>query len=193
MVFVDKAFRSEQGLEEVLKVEPPWWDSWSEVSSDMSGLFATLWAIAHQAPPRSLGFSRQEYWSGLPFPSPGDLLDPGIKPRSPALQADTLTSEPPRQTPDGISALLRRRNQGFLSFMRLIWARRLLSPSQKVGSHQDTKSAGILILDFPAFRLWEINICCLRHPVYGFFCCCCCCCFFFFCSSILNRVRQILF
>ena len=42
-----------------------------------------------------MGFSRQEYWSGLPFPSPGDLPDPGIKPRSPALQADTLPSEPP--------------------------------------------------------------------------------------------------
>ena len=42
-----------------------------------------------------MGFSRQEYWSGLPLPSPGDLHDPGIKPRSPALQADALTSEPP--------------------------------------------------------------------------------------------------
>ena len=41
-----------------------------------------------------MGFSRQEYWSGLPFPSPGDLPDPGIEPRSPALQADTLPSEP---------------------------------------------------------------------------------------------------
>ena len=50
--------------------------------------------VAHQAPP-SMGFSRQEYWSGLPFPSPGDLPDPGIKPRSPTLQADALTSEPP--------------------------------------------------------------------------------------------------
>ena len=57
-------------------------------------LFATLWTVAHQAP-LSMGFSRQEYWSGLPFPSPGDLPDPGIKPRSPALQADALTSEPP--------------------------------------------------------------------------------------------------
>ena len=57
-------------------------------------LFATPWTVAHQAPP-SMGFSRQEYWSGLPFPSPGDLRDPGIKPRSPALQADVLTSEPP--------------------------------------------------------------------------------------------------
>ena len=43
----------------------------------------------------SIEFSRQEYWSGLPFPSPGNLPDPGIKPRCPALQADSLTSEPP--------------------------------------------------------------------------------------------------
>ena len=57
-------------------------------------LFATPWTVAHQAPP-SMGFSRQEYWSGLPFPFPEDLPDPGIKPRSPALQADALTSEPP--------------------------------------------------------------------------------------------------
>ena len=57
-------------------------------------LFATPWTVAYQAPP-STGFSRQEYWSGLPFPSPGDLPDSGIEPGSPALQADTLTSEPP--------------------------------------------------------------------------------------------------
>ena len=57
-------------------------------------LFATPWTVAHQAPP-SMGFSRQEYWSGLPFPSPGDLPDPGIEPRSPSLQADALPSEPP--------------------------------------------------------------------------------------------------
>ena len=50
--------------------------------------------VAHQTP-LSMGFSRQEYWSGLPFPSPGDLPNPGIKPVSPALQADALTSEPP--------------------------------------------------------------------------------------------------
>ena len=42
-----------------------------------------------------MGFSRQEYWSGLPFPSPGGLPDPGIEPRSPALEAEALTSEPP--------------------------------------------------------------------------------------------------
>ena len=57
-------------------------------------LFATLWTVAYQAPP-SMGFSRQEYWSGVPFPSPEDLLDPGIEPRSPALQADALPYELP--------------------------------------------------------------------------------------------------
>ena len=57
-------------------------------------LFATPWTVAYQAPP-SIGFSWQEYWRGLPFPSPGDLPDPGIEPGSPAFQADTLTSEPP--------------------------------------------------------------------------------------------------
>ena len=62
----------------------------------------TPWTVAYQAPPSvayqappSVGFSRQEYWSGLPFPSPGDLPDPGIEPKSPALQADALSSEPP--------------------------------------------------------------------------------------------------
>ena len=57
-------------------------------------LFVTPWTLAYQTS-LSMGFSRQEYWSGLPFPSPGDLPNPGIKPGSPALQADTLPSEPP--------------------------------------------------------------------------------------------------
>ena len=57
-------------------------------------LFAILWTVAYQAPP-SMGFSRQEDSSGLPFPSPGDLPDPEIEPGSPALQADTLPSETP--------------------------------------------------------------------------------------------------
>ena len=52
------------------------------------------WTVAYEAL-QSIEFSRQEYWSGLPFPSPGDLPDPGIKPGSPALQADALPSEPP--------------------------------------------------------------------------------------------------
>ena len=57
-------------------------------------LFVTLWTAARQAP-LSVGFSRQENWSGLPRPSPGDLPDPGIKPRSLALHTDSLPSEPP--------------------------------------------------------------------------------------------------
>ena len=52
--------------------------------SVVSDSFATPWTVAHQAP-LSMGFSRQEYWSGLPFPSPGDLPDSGIEPRSPTL------------------------------------------------------------------------------------------------------------
>ena len=63
-------------------------------------LFATPWTIAYLSPP-SIGFSRQECWSGLPFSSPGDLPDPGIEPGSPALQANfALPSEPPGK-PEG--------------------------------------------------------------------------------------------
>jgi len=54
----------------------------------------TLWTVAHQAP-LSMAFSRQEHWSGLPFPSLGDLPDPGIELKFPALQAESLPSEPP--------------------------------------------------------------------------------------------------
>ena len=60
----------------------------------MSSFFTTPWTVAGQ-PPLSIGFPRQEYWQGLPFPSPGDLSDPGIEPGAPALQADSLLSEPP--------------------------------------------------------------------------------------------------
>ena len=56
-------------------------------------LIVTPWTVAYQASP-SMGFSKQEYWSGLPFSSPGDLPNPGIEPVSPALRADALLSEP---------------------------------------------------------------------------------------------------
>ena len=69
-----------------------WWKKVKSLSHVR--LSETPWTVAHQAPP-SMEFSGQEYWSGLPFPSPGDLLDPGIEPGSPALQADALLSEPP--------------------------------------------------------------------------------------------------
>ena len=61
----------------------------------------TQWSVAYQAP-QSMGFSRQEYWSGLPFPSLGDLPNPGIEPGSPAMQADTLPSEPPEKPIKGL-------------------------------------------------------------------------------------------
>jgi len=60
----------------------------------VSDSWLTPWTVAHQAS-LSMGFSRQEYWSGLPFPSPGDLPNPGIEPGSPVLQADRVLSEPP--------------------------------------------------------------------------------------------------
>ena len=66
------------------------------LSRSVMPVSATPWTVARQAP-LSMGFSRQEYWSGLPFSSPGDLPDPGIEPRSPELQVDSLLSEPSRK------------------------------------------------------------------------------------------------
>ena len=60
-------------------------------------LFSTPWTVAYRAPP-SMGFSRQEYWSRLPFPSPADLPDLETEPRSLTLQADAFPSEPPRKS-----------------------------------------------------------------------------------------------
>ena len=77
-----------------------WYESEWVKSLSRVRLFATPWTVAHQAPP-PMGFSRQEYWRGLPFPSPGDLPNPGIESRSPALRADALTSEP-LGSPNGI-------------------------------------------------------------------------------------------
>ena len=69
-------------------------DSWGRKESDTT--------VAYQNPP-AMGFSRQEYWNGLPLPSPGDLPNPGIKPGSLALQADALPSEPPGKLNERIS------------------------------------------------------------------------------------------
>ena len=71
----------------------PYW-KWKCRSLSCVRLFATPWTVAHRAP-LSIEFTRQEYWRGLPCPSPGDLPNPGTKPRSPSLQADSLPSEPP--------------------------------------------------------------------------------------------------
>ena len=74
-------------------VQKPVWLLVFGSCSVMSDSFATPWTAALQAP-LSMEFSRQEHWSGLPFPSPGDLPTPGIEPGSPALQADSLPFEP---------------------------------------------------------------------------------------------------
>ena len=67
----------------------------------MSDSFATPWAVAHQAS-LSMGFPRQEYWSGLPFPSPGDLPYAGTEPRFPSLAGGFFTTEPPGKPCDGV-------------------------------------------------------------------------------------------
>ena len=79
----------------------------------------TPWTVANHAPP-SMGFSRQEYWSGLPFPSPGDLPDPGIEPRSPALWADTLPSEPPGKA-QNIKTVKKEKKKGNLNLHIFCW------------------------------------------------------------------------
>ena len=84
------------------------WKKERKWSHSVVRLFATPWTVAYQAP-KSVEFSRQEYWSGLPFPSPGDFLKPGIEPRSPALQADALLSEPlgkPNENPSNLFFLI---------------------------------------------------------------------------------------
>ena len=68
----------------------------------MSESFVTPWTVAHQSPP-SVGFPRQEYWSGLPFPPPGDLPDPGIKAASPALAGRFYTTETPMASKQPVS------------------------------------------------------------------------------------------
>ena len=75
-------------------VQPPSYRQVKVKSLSRIRFFATPWTVAYQAPP-SMGFSRQECWSELPFPSPEDLPDPGIEPGCPTLQADSLSSEPP--------------------------------------------------------------------------------------------------
>ena len=89
----------------------------------------TPWTVAHQAP-LSMGFSRQEYWSGLPCPPPGDLPHPRIEPKSPALQADSSPSEPPGKPKNtGVGGLSLRQgifptwesNWGFLHCRRILY------------------------------------------------------------------------
>ena len=78
---------------------------WKCSSLSRARLFVTLCIVVWQ-PPLSLGFSRQEYWGGLLCPPPGDLPNPGIEPRSPTLQADSLPSEPPGKAKDNLNGHL---------------------------------------------------------------------------------------
>ena len=94
-----------------------------EVVSDS---LATPWTVAHQAP-LSMGFPRQDYWSALPFPSPGDLPDPGIKPRSPSSQANSLPAEPPGKFP-GYMVLLYPLSPSLLNPTRQVFLWALMSP-----------------------------------------------------------------
>ena len=90
-VLVQPLWKTRWKLFKKFKADPP--RVWCVQSLSRAQLFATPWIIALQAP-LSMEFSRKDYWSGLPFPSPGDLPDPGIEHGSPALQAGSLPSEP---------------------------------------------------------------------------------------------------
>ena len=93
-------------------------------------LFVTLRTVALQAP-LSMGFSRQEYLSGLPFPSPGELPDPGIEPGSPALETEALPSEPPGKLNGVINSVTNRMERSFVIQTKLMCSlkRNLLSAS----------------------------------------------------------------
>ena len=84
-------FYAKKDIYEVLKYIPKYLSEWVKLLSHVQ-LFVIPWTVAYQAPP-SMEFSRQKYWSGLTFPSPGDLPNPGIEPSSPSLQADALPFE----------------------------------------------------------------------------------------------------
>ena len=94
----------------------------------------TPWTEAYQVPP-SMGFSRQEYWSGLPFPSPGDLPDPGIETRSPTLQADALPSEPPGK-PKNVDHFILKLPLGFQdAISSCLILSSLVTPCQSFSDH----------------------------------------------------------
>ena len=126
--------------------------------------FVTPWTVTHQASP-SMGFSRQEYWSRLPFPSPGDLPDPGIELRSLALQADALTSEPlGKPYWAWVSALLRRETRYLaLSSLCKDTQRRQPFASLKESFHQKL-ICWFLHLGLLSLQNYDrINFCCLIH------------------------------
>ena len=107
-----------------------------ELVTQLCLTLATPWTVAHQTP-LSMGFSRQEYWSGLPCPPPGDLPNPGIEPKSPALQEDSLPSEPPgkpKNTGVGSLSLLQGNFPILESKWGLLHCRRILYQLHYQGS-----------------------------------------------------------
>ena len=152
-----------------------------EVSSCVLNHFSCVrlssipWTVAHLAP-LSIGFSRQEYWSGLPSPPPRDLPNPGIEPRSPALQVDSLPSEPPGKPKNiGVSSLsllqgicpTQKSNQSVLHCRQIlyqlsylggsnIFLREETSPFNPAVCSQQIQSDNpvIKICSLPLFKLW---------------------------------------
>ena len=133
--------------------------------------------VAYQIPP-SMGFSRQGYWSGLPFPSPGDLPNPGTKPGSPALWTDTFSSEPQERwlsheagaPVNGRSALIKDTPEtSFALSVTLAYIRNTAACEPGNSSHQMPYLQSILILNFPAS--WNVRNKCMLfiHPVYSIF------------------------
>ena len=112
---------------------------WSEVKSlSHVQLFAIPWTVVYQAS-LSMGFTRHEYWRGLPLPSPGDLPDPGIEPMSPALEADALPSEPPGKPFMGKSRL----NQDAAQMLSLEWSTGQTESTGQPGDQQTQDHAQV--------------------------------------------------
>ena len=122
-------------------------------------LFATPWTVAYKAL-RSMGFSRQEYRSGLPFPSPGDLPNPGIEPRSPALQTDALPSAAtwrPKENPNKIWHSFHFWNISLAAIRRMNFTETLCLKGIKLGDY----------CNIPGERLCRLKL--------GFWLCVCVC------------------
>ena len=96
-------------------------------------LFVTLWTLARQAP-LFMGFSRQEYWGGLPFPSPRDLPNPGIKPRTPALQANSLLTELQGKPEFGLTQLSQAHSSNLDQMIHVILGHLMLSSQSNPSS-----------------------------------------------------------
>ena len=113
---------------------------------------ATSWTVAHQAP-LSLGFFRQQYWSGLPFPTPGDLLNLGIKPMYPALAGEFFTTEPPGKLYISISIVYHR----ILTIVSKLYSRTLLLSILYVTVlHLLTSTSNSITPTSPPSKFWYI-------------------------------------